>query len=243
MPTARVADFRPSVHGFPFPNWFPPDRPFFLFDTPLGPVQFADATRGLCGGMIFTAIDLFNAGVRVIPAEPTDALFRHFCRRLFTSWGMPFTWVRYLDWQRRPDGSRFVAGVRTRRGVSSLMIESEWPKIQRHLEAGKLVPLGLVKQTGWSVRKLGLNHQVLAYGYDLLGDELTVHIYDPNYPGDDTAALRWTLADPDAPRMVTHSCEGANVRGVFVTEYRPPRVLPNFAEAGAHPPAPAAAPR
>jgi hypothetical protein len=141
---------------------------------------------------------------------------------------MPFTWVKYLDWQRRPDGSKFVSGVRVNRGVSSLMIETEWPRVRERLEAGKLVALGLVKQTGWSVGKLGLNHQVLAYGYDLDGDELTVHIYDPNYPGDDTAMLRWNLADPDSPRMVTHSCEGPNVRGVFFTEYHPPRSLPAF---------------
>lgn len=223
-----VGDFRPSVHGFPFPNWFPPDRPFFLFDTPFGPVGVADATRGLCGGMVFTAIDLFEAGVRTIPREPTDALFRQFCRRLFTSWGMPFAWVKYWDWQRRPNGSHFIAGVRTRRGVSSLMIEREWPILRHELHAGRLVPLGLVKETGWSPLKLGRNHQVLAYGYDQSGDDVTIHIYDPNYPGDDTATLKWSVTDPDTPRTVSHSCEGDTVRGVFVTEYLPPPRLPTF---------------
>ncbi len=228
MPTARVPGFLPSVNGFPFANSFPADRPFFLFDSPFGPVQVADASRGLCGGMIFTAIDLFHAGVRTLPSEPTEPLFRHFCRRLFTSWGMPFAWLKYLDWQRRPSASRFVAGVRTRRGVSSLMIENEWPTIRGQLDAGRLVPLGLVKQAGWSVRKIGLNHQVLAYGYDLHGDELTLHVYDPNYPGDDTAALKWSLADPDAARTVAHTCEGPSVRGVFYTEYHPPRAMPTL---------------
>jgi hypothetical protein len=46
---------------------------------------------------------------------------------------------------------------------------------------------------------------VLAYGYDQSGDDVTVHVYDPNYPGDDTTTLRWSLTDPDAPQMVTHS--------------------------------------
>lgn len=224
--SVRVADFRPSVHGFPFPNWFPPGRRFFLFDSPLGPVGVADATRGLCGGMVFAAIDLFEAGVRTIPAEPTDPLFRHFCRRLFTSWGMPVGWLKYWDWQRRRSESQFVRGVRMKRGVSSLMIETEWPKIRARLDAGRLVPLGVVKEYGASPLKLAKNHQVLAYGYDLDGDDVTVHVYDPNYPGDDSATLTWSLADPDSPRIVTHSREGPSVRGVFHTAYRPPRKLP-----------------
>jgi hypothetical protein len=108
------------------------------------------------------------------------------------------------------------------------MIETEWPKIRGRIDAGKLVPLGLVKEYGASPLKLAKNHQVLAYGYDLVGDDLTVRVYDPNYPGDDSASLMWNLAHPDASRMVTHSCEGANVRGVFATDYRPPRTLPTF---------------
>jgi len=178
--------------------------------------------------MVFTAIDLFQAGVRTIPREPSDSLFRHFCHRLFASWALPFGWMKYWDWQRRPSESRFTAGVRTTRGVSDLMIKTEWPKIRGQLDAGRLVPLGLVKESGWNPLKLGLNHQVLAYGYDLVSDDLTVHVYDPNFPCDDTATLRWSLADPNAPRLVHHSCEGDTVRGVFHTEYRPPARLPTF---------------
>lgn len=228
--SARVPGFRPSTHGFPFPNWYPPGRKFFLFNGPFGPVGVADATRGLCGGMVFAVIDLFDAGVCPVPTEPIDPLFRHFCRRLWVSWGLPLAWVRYWDWQRRPCGSRFVKGVRLLRGVSSLMIETEWPQIRQLLDSGRLVPLGLVKEYGADPRKLARNHQVLAYGYDLDDDRLTVHIYDPNFPGDDTATLGWSLAHPDAPRMVTHSREGASVRGVFATRYRPPRNLPAFAD-------------
>lgn len=226
--SARVPGFLPSTHGFPFPNRFPPGRKFYLFTGPFGPVGVADATRGLCGGMVFAVIDLFHAGVCPVPVEPIDPLFRHFCRRLFTSWGMPFAWVKYLDWQRRRSESTFVAGVRLQRGVSSLMIESEWPEIRRQLDAGRLVPLGLVKEYGANPLLLAKNHQVLAYGYDLSGDDLTVHVYDPNYPGDDTATLKWCLANPDAPRLVTHSREGGTVRGVFATRYRPPRKMPAF---------------
>jgi hypothetical protein len=228
--STRVADFRPSVHGFPFPNSFPPDRKFFLFNTPVGPVGFADATRGLCGGMIFTAMDLFHHGRRAVPQTPTDPVFRYFCRRLFSSWGVPFAWVKYWDWQLRPLASWTVAGVRVRDGVTRLTALDEWPKIRAALDAGQLASLGLVKQRGVSPLKLGQNHQVLGYGYDFdeASGEVTIHIYDPNYPGDDTCGVRFQTADPDAGRMVDHSCEGPSVRGVFYTEYRPTSNPPPF---------------
>ncbi len=220
--SVRVPGFRPSVHGFPFPNSYPPDRPFFLFDTPFGAVQFADATRGLCGGMVYAAIDLFVAGLPV-PATPTDPVFRRFCRRMFTSWGVPFGWMKYLDWMRRPGASKFVTGVRTTRGLTSLTVETEWPKIRELLDAGQLVPLGLVKAQGLNPRKMGQNHQVLAYGYDASGDDVSLAVYDPNYPGDDGVRLSFSLADPDVERSVVHTCEGPTVRGVFATDYRLPK--------------------
>jgi hypothetical protein len=228
--SVRVADFRPSVHGFPFPNSYPKDRKFFLFDTPFGPLGMADASRGLCGGMIFTVMDLFHHGVRAVPASPTDPVFRYFCRRLFSSWGVPFAWLKYWSWQLRPGASKTVAGVRVRDGVTRLTVLEEWPKIRAALDRGQLAPLGLVKQAGFSPAKLGMNHQVLAYGYDLdeADNRATIHIYDPNYPGDDTCALTVRLTDPDANRAVVHSCEGPSVRGVFFTEYRPTAEPPPF---------------
>lgn len=235
MPTTvRVADFRPSVHGFPFPNCYPKDRKFFLFDTPLGAVGVADASRGLCGGMIFAVMDLFHHRVTPVPQSPTDPVFRYFCRRLFSSWGVPFAWMRYWDWQLRPEVTRAVAGVPVRNGVGWLTVREEWPKIRAALDAGQLAALGLVKQKGVSPLKLGMNHQVLAYGYDLddATGEVTVHIYDPNYPGDDTCTLTFNTADPDTARPVVHSCEGPSVRGVFFTEYRPTAEPPQFCAEG-----------
>ena len=227
--SVRVGDFRPSAHGFPFPNCYPPDRPFHLFDTPFGAVGVADASRGLCGGMIFTVIDLFNLGVP-IPQTPTDPVFRYFCGRLFTSWGLPFAWVKYWDWQLRPMVSKTIAGVRVRDGVSRLTSLDEWPKVRGALDRGELAALGLVKESGVSPAKLGLNHQVLAYGYDLDegSGEVTIPIYDPNYPGDDTAALTFNTTEPESGTPVRHSCEGLSVRGVFYTEYQPPRRPPQF---------------
>jgi hypothetical protein len=227
--SVRVGNFLPSVHGFPFPNSYPPDRPFHLFNTPFGVVSVADASRGLCGGMIFTVMDLFYLGLPV-PKEPVEPVFRYICQRLFTSWGVPFAWSKYWDWQLRPAVSKSVAGVVVRSGVTRLTILEEWPKIRAGLDSGELVPLGLVKESGVSPAKLGMNHQVLGYGYDLYDDtgDVTVRVYDPNYPLDDTITLTWNLSDADTDRRVVHSWEGPSVRGVFHTEYRPPLRPPQF---------------
>ena len=88
--------------------------------------------------------------------------------------------------------------------------------------------LGLVNACSLSPWQLCRNHQVLAYGYTLDGGGVTLHIYDPNYPNDDRAELRVDLSDPDGDGAVTHSCEGATVRGVFLTEYRRPTEAPAF---------------
>jgi hypothetical protein len=231
MPTSvRVADFRPSVHGFPFPNCYPKDRKFFLFNTPFGPCGVADASRGLCGGMIFAVMDLFHHRMQPVPDTPTDPVFQYFCRRLFASWGVPFAWVKYWDWQLRPMVSKTFAGVRVRDGVSRLTCEAEWPKVKAALDRGELAALGLVKEQGISPARLGRNHQVLGYGYDLdepTGD-VAVSIYDPNYPGNDNVTLTWNLSDPDTGQPVTHACEGPSVRGLFYTDYRPTANPPTF---------------
>ena len=69
-------------------------------------------------------------------------------------------------------------------------------------------------------RRLGENHQVLAYGYDRSdAGEVTLRIYDPNHgPRDD---LTMTF-NPDAPPGTGSVCysTGECVRGFFHTPYR-----------------------
>lgn len=211
--------FTPSVHGFPFPNWFPPGTPVLVVPTPFGPLKLGDANMGVCGGMVYAALDLFLYG-RPRPAEPTPAVFRYFCRRLLESWDLPFGVLKYYDGQRRPGATRgFVEGL-TRQTVLT-----EWPKVQRLLDTGRPAPLGLVNVRSLDPRRLVQNHQVLAHGYDLSADgsRVALNVYDPNWPDDDAATLTLQLDDPDADAPLDHSREGATVRGFFATAYtRPP---------------------
>ncbi|OWK35792.1 hypothetical protein [Fimbriiglobus ruber] len=228
-PRSSVPTFAATTHGFPFPNCYPPGSPVISVPTPFGQVKVGDASGGLCGGMVFAALDLFLFGLPR-PTTPHPPVYQYFCRRLLDSWNLPFGVMKYYDWQCRPGASRTLAGVRIRDGVSRLTIEEEWPKVRAAIDAGTPAPLGLVKPNSFSPRTLGQNHQVLAYGYELdgAGQELTLLVYDPNYPNDDHLTLRVSLADPDRERQVVHSVEGPSVRGFFLTEYRCPPDAPVF---------------
>lgn len=230
MPSATVPDFVPSRNGFAFPNWFPPGTPVLEVPTPLGRIPIGDANGGVCGGMVFTAMDLHRYGI-VPPPEATPPVFRYLCHRLIDSFNLPFGVLKYYDWMRRPGSSRSYGGVKMQAGLSYLTIENEWPRIRASLDAGQTVALGLVKAHSFHPKEMGKNHQVLAYAYETFeatGD-ITIHIYDPNYPLEDTATLITNIQNPDADRPVIHSREGPSVRGFFYTEYRPPADAPNFA--------------
>jgi len=234
--SARVGDFRPSTHGLPWANSYPVGTPVYLFETPFGPFGVPDASRGLCGGMIYTVVDLQRAGSTSIPQTYTEpGVFNHICRRLLQSWGLPFAWMKYWGWQNRPNRTKSIAGVPVQKGAFDLTIEEEWPKIRAKIDTAELVPLGLVNVTGFSPLKLGLNHQVLAYGYDFddATGEATIHIYDPNYPGDDTATLKFNVNDlaKSEEIRIAHSCTGPTIRGVFATDYKPPKDVPEFLKA------------
>ena len=81
--------FTSGTHGFPFPNWFPPGSPVVILPTPCGPLKLGDANAGLCGGMVYAALDLFVYG-QAPPHEATPPVFRYLCKRLLESWNLPF---------------------------------------------------------------------------------------------------------------------------------------------------------
>jgi hypothetical protein len=179
MESACVAGFTPSQNGLPFPNSWPDGLPVFRVPTPFGRWNIGNAKAGVCGGMVYAVIDLFQFA-RPVPTKPTEEVFAYCARRLLESWDLPFGWGRYYDWQLRPDASAVVAGVRLRAGTTYLTAAEEWPRIKQELDAGRLAPLGLVNERSLSPLALGRNHQVLAYGYEATDQEVRLQIYDPN---------------------------------------------------------------
>lgn len=162
--------FLPSRDGFAFDNSWPP-QPAIVVPTPFGDVPFGTASGGLCGGMVFAALDYWHAGRT--PPEGRPALgtpvYSYIVRRLLDSWRLPGGVARYYEWMGMPDLDSpgfqlFGRPLLTRRGIAYRTINDEWPGIRAELDRGSPVPLGVITVASRQPRDLALNHQVLAYG-------------------------------------------------------------------------------
>jgi hypothetical protein len=65
--------------------------------------------------------------------------------------------------------------------------------------------IGLVRVVDFDPFRLGQNHQVMAYGYDLDGPRLTLRIYDPNYPDADDVTVGLDVGDARGEAAPTYS--------------------------------------
>ena len=66
-------------------------------------------------------------------------------------------------------------------------------------------------------------HQVLAYGYDLIGANLTLYLWDPNNPASDNITLNLNIANPSKDTPLTffngQTPDSSKYRGFFRTHY------------------------
>ena len=83
------------------------------------------------------------------------------------------------------------------RGVISRTVGVQWPQIRADLDAGTPAALGLVTVASANPTDLGLNHQVLAYGYQQDGAAVTIAVYDPNSGPRDDVWIRFSTTDPN----------------------------------------------
>jgi len=162
------------------------------------------------GGMTYAALDYFVAGLDLpqIPAKDISPrfgtplhgpLFDYLGKRLFNSFNIPDGVWSYIELMNpgfpdfRTSTGRLDMEPRSR---AWRMVRREWPIIKSKLDNGLPCPLGLVRVKSREVTRLGENHQVLAYGYDLIGDDLTLFIYDPNFHNNDNVTLRLNIGEP-----------------------------------------------
>ena len=132
--------FLPSRHGLAFDNTWP-SQPAVVLVTQLGDISIGNAAAGLCGGMVFTALDYWHAGtvsptIRPAPGEP---LYRHLVRRLIESWHLPAGVAEYYQCMNLPDGDTGfdVLGrhILIDPGLAWRTIQVQWPRIRADLVA------------------------------------------------------------------------------------------------------------
>lgn len=225
--TVTRGSFLPSHHAFAFSNSWP-TQPVVTLDTPFGDVEIGEARGGLCGGMVFAALDFWYAGAAPPPDRPTrrDGLYRFIVRRLIDSWHLPAGVAQYYQWMNLPDAdiSFDVLGrkVVVERGLAWRTLRVQWPQVKADLARGIPVPLGVVTVASRDPRDLGLNHQVLAYGYETAGHRATVRVYDPNRAGRDDVRIGFSTHNATRPVTFDHNLGLRRpVRGFFRTVFTP----------------------
>lgn len=185
--TPRMTRFDPATHGYKFVNTFNNDV--------IREIDFR--TSGLCGGMVYSALDYYHASMRISeqtykPAVNTPLHDYIYDRQVASitenidKWG---------ELGFNPLGARnsefFRWGLQGFNG-------GRLQELRARIDRGQPVPLGLWHYDG----ARGGDHQVLAIGYELgryrgdLGahqEDLKIFVYDPNYPGR-TMTLRPDMA-------------------------------------------------
>jgi hypothetical protein len=223
-----VTGFLPSVQGLPFTNSFPPEPDLFIDLPGIGRVGIGDASNGLCGGMVYTVLDMFNVRLKppTDPVRPSvgEPLYGYIVRRLFDSFDLPGGPLTYLDWMVTPDHDTGLPPFLIRRGLAWRTIVDQLPAIKSDVDMGCPSTIALVTVQSANPGDLGQNHQVLVYGYDDDGSQVTLKVYDPNTErlDADNVRISFPTTDPEHTTPITHNVNIPHpIRGFFRTSYTP----------------------
>ncbi|HEX7288493.1 MAG TPA: hypothetical protein VF532_20080 [Candidatus Angelobacter sp.] len=197
-----VPGFLPTTSALKFKNSWP-HLPLITIPTPFGNINIGDTAFGLCGGMAYVARDLFES--RALPPtqlfrpSATDPLFEFTVARFLDSMYLAAVTRYYaLMDPALPDHETDLSKIGLApHGRAWVMINDAWPKIRADIDGGHPSPIGLVLTKSLNPVDLGKNHVVLVYGYELIGTDLTLHIYDCNHELDDNRTISLSIADPD----------------------------------------------
>lgn len=223
-----MAAFVPSANGLHFDNAFPAG-PALAIDLGVTTLYVGNAANGLCGGMVFAAMDYWVLGgpppPDAAPPTPGTPLFRYLVRRLVDSWDLPNGPLTYLALMNPfyPESDEGVGPVRVH-GRAWRTLAKEWPAVRASLDAGRPCPLGLVTLVSANPLDVGKNHQVLAYRYDLSGTSLRLAVYDPNQADRDDVVIACDVADPTRPVRLTMVPDASAILGIrcfFKVPYTP----------------------
>jgi hypothetical protein len=214
MASGAVHGFRPSRHGFRFANHWG-RGPARQWDLGLLHVGIGNPARGLCGGMAFVVRDRFErdeeAPAEGAPPPLGTPLFTRIVDRQFDSFGRFWTVpLRFWAVSALSDQRRRVRGS----------VKVAWPAIRADIDAGRLAPIGLVREAGWNPLATGMGHQVLGYRYETSPGRVAIGVYDPNHPGNDDVEV--VLERGDGGEIRLSQSTGEAVLALLHLPYSPP---------------------
>ena len=185
-------------------------------------VNRSNTCHGLCGGMCFAALDWMQTAAAVPPHStppPSNTQFyQYLYQRQFDTYGTFWQVTgKFLKWTALPDDS-----------VSALTLR-ELHSITCSLKQNKPVVLGLVFTRLSETIAIWKNHQVLAYRYSE-SDTQKLHVYDPNYPGNDNIWIEITHKENNYSFKLrsVDGKKGLAIRGFFVIPYTPKPLPPSI---------------
>jgi hypothetical protein len=221
--TAARTAFDPAVHGFRFANTFANN---FV-------PEFDIRTDGLCGGMVFAALDYFNNPSIPLPTqnyEPGEGTaLRTYLYHRQTNSIVDHNHVKWTELSVNPFGTRNAEFYRW--GLEGP--GGRLDHLKREIDAGRPVPLGL---KGCDEGCNG-DHQVLAVGYDVgayTGDlgpalrQVKIFVYDPNFPGRTMTLTPYPEASQYRYREADSQGRRHSWRTYFIAHYSPrtpPRIV------------------
>jgi hypothetical protein len=206
--TLIKTNFVPKDHGFHFVNSFEPAI-LGRIKLPFISRALGDIIYGLCGGMCFGALDYFFAHKSV----PAYRLVDDIDYRLFR-----YLWERQMDSLESNVIPKLVKWMfYADSTVMRRMVAEEAPALRASIDQGSPAVLALVRQGGFSDPTQ--NHQVLAISYEVepASQVMTVHLYDPNYPGE-SPTLSLNLSKP-VQGMASSKPHDKVPRGFFIIPY------------------------
>ncbi len=218
-----VPGFLPSTNAPLFANGpWPPGTSFTVSIPGLPPISVNTTQMGFCGGMSFLTRDIFESGTPqlrgLVAADIPPALAQLILRRLIDSFDGPPTVAKWLDFTQKLDHDTVFGGP----GAFHMTV-NECPAIMADIDAGILCPIGVVLIQSLAPWAVFQNHAELVWGYDLIGSELTLHVYDCNNPGSDDITINLDISSPTPAKAIsTNGTDGpthGQVRGFFRLPY------------------------
>jgi len=192
--------FLPSVNGFQFHNRFEKNWPNWFVKNFIG-----NSAYGLCGGMVYSALDHFLQGRTIISTSRVTDLESDFIQVL---WKRQFASMPLINY--------FLLASRTFQKDSFLLTDSIMQQIPRVIESiNNNMPAPIIIIRSKRLENPMDNHQILLTGYKINGPLTIFTSYDPNHPLKTTFL---TVNRKSGEEKITQST-GELVRGFFINRY------------------------